>query len=384
MTEALHLAGWLMGAIAVLGALYAIVAGVLVRRDFRRLAPLGVDLPAVTLLKPLHGVEPGLWDHLESFCAQDYPAPVQIIFGVQDRFDPAVAVVMDLKRRHPDQDIVLVVDERLYGLNRKVSNLVNMQPYIRHGVVVLTDADISVDKTYLSRVAPILLSSKDVGFVTCSYVGKPMGGLWSQLSAMAVNYHFLPSVAVGMALKLARPCFGATIAFRKSSLDEIGGFLPLADRLADDYEIGRAIAAGRPGFALPPFVVAHACAEANLRELVSHELRWARTIRAVDPAGFAGSGVTHALPLAMISALLLGPTPGALTVVVLAAAARIYLRREVDRATGFSAGVWWLTPLRDFVSLGVFIGAFLETTVRWQGESLQVAAGGGLTPNSRA
>ena len=383
MIEALHLAGWMAGGIAMVGAAYAIAAGLLVGRYFRQLAPLGADLPAVTLLKPLHGDEPGLRDHLESFCDQDYPAPLQIIFGVQSRSDPAVEVVEALRRRRPGLDITLVVDERVHGLNGKVSNLVNMEPYIRHPVVVLSDADISVDPTYLARLAPSLLSSPEIGFVTCSYVGKPMGGLWSELSAMALNYHFLPSVAVGLALKMARPCFGATIAFRQSSLAEIGGFLPLANRLADDYEIGRAIAAGRPGFALPPFVVTHACVETNLQQVVSHELRWARTIRAVDPAGFAGSGITHALPIAMLSALLLGPTPSALAIIALAAAARVYLRREVDRATGFSAGVWWLTPLRDLVSFGVFLGAFLHNSVQWRGEHLQLAADGALTSNAR-
>ena len=368
--------GWFAGALSVLGSAYVVWAGVLVRRFFSRGETAAGALPAVTVLKPLHGDEPSLRAHLEAFCAQDYPAPVQIVFGVQSPFDPAIEVVRDLQRRWPGLDLELVVDERVYGLNRKVSNLVNMEPRIRHPVVVMADADIGVDPGYLTRVVSAL--GPDTGFVTCTYVGKAMGGVWSDLSAMAVNYHFLPSVAVGMALGLARPCFGATIAFSKATLEEIGGFLPLANRLADDYEIGRAIAAVKPGFALPPRVVTHACPEASLDELAAHELRWAKTIRTIDPLGFAGSAVTHALPWAILAAALLRSAEG-LAILALALLARLFLKRQVDRATGVSVGAWWLTPHRDILSFAVFLGAFAARSVSWRGARLQVGGDGALT-----
>ena len=369
--------GWAAGAIAVLGSVYAVVAGLLVTRFFRRRERPAAVLPPVTVLKPLHGDEPALRAHLEAFCTQDYPAPVQIIFGVQDPFDRAIEVVRDLQRRWPELDLELVVDERVYGLNRKISNLVNMESRIRHPVVVMADADIGVDAGYLARVVSPL-DDPEMGFVTCTYVGKAMGGVWSDLSAMAVNYHFLPSVAVGVALGLARPCFGATIAFRKSTLDEIGGFLPLANQLADDYQIGRAIAAIRPGFALPSRVVTHACPEGNLGEVTSHELRWAKTIRTIDPVGFAGSAITHALPWAFLAAALLRSNDG-LIILAVALAARLFLKRQVDRATGVSVGAWWLTPQRDILSFAVFIGAFAARSVSWRGTRLQVSGDGALT-----
>ena len=371
--------GWAAAAIAILGSIYAVAAGMLVTRFFGRGEPTATALPPVTVLKPLHGDEPLLRAHLEAFCTQDYPAPVQIVFGVQSPFDPAIEVVRDLQRRWPDLDLELVIDERIYGLNRKVSNLVNMEPRIRHPMVVMADADIGVDPGYLTRVVSALDDPK-MGFVTCTYVGKAMGGVWSDLSAMAVNYHFLPSVAVGMALGLARPCFGATIAFRKSTLEEIGGFLPLANLLADDYEIGRAISAIKPGFALPPRVVTHACPEASLDELTSHELRWAKTIRTIDPIGFAGSAVTHALPWAILAAALLRSLDG-LAILAIALIARLFLRRQVDRATGVSVGAWWLTPHRDILSFAVFIGAFAARSVSWRGARLQVGGDGVLTPH---
>lgn len=374
--------GWLSGAVAIIGSVYAVAAALLVRRFFSRAEPVAAELPPVTVLKPLHGEEPWLRTHLEAFCAQDYPAPVQLIFGVQDPFDPAIEVVRDLQRRWPGRDIELVIDERVYGLNRKVSNLANMESRIRHEVVVLADDDIGVGPTYLAQVVSAL-APPEVGFVTCAYVGKALGGVWSDISAMAVNYHFLPSVAVGMALKLAKPCFGATIALRKSTLDEIGGFMPFANQLADDYEIGRAIAAVRPDFAAPPLVVTHACPETSLAEVVAHELRWAKTIRTIDPAGFAGSAVTHALPWAILSALTLGGAPG-MGILLIAFAARLFLRFQVDRATGAGVGAWWLIPLRDLLSFTLFVATFLTRSVTWRGAQLQVGGDGVLLSQPRA
>ncbi|MEO6340332.1 MAG: bacteriohopanetetrol glucosamine biosynthesis glycosyltransferase HpnI [Caulobacteraceae bacterium] len=381
MNHVLPELGWLASGIAILGSVYAVAAALLVRRFFHRAERVATELPSVTVLKPLHGDEPWLRTHLEAFCTQDYPAPVQLVFGVQDPFDPAIEVVRDLQRRWPDLDIELVIDERIYGLNRKVSNLVNMEPRIRHPVVVMADDDIGVEPNYLTRVVSALAPA-EVGFVTCAYVGKALGGVWSDVSAMAVNYHFLPSVAVGMALKLARPCFGATIAFPRSTLEEIGGFLPFANQLADDYEIGRAIAAVRPGFAVPPLVVTHACPDAGLGDVVSHELRWAKTIRTIDPAGFAGSAVTHALPWAIIGGLIVGGVDGA-AIVCTAFAARIFLQVQVDRATGFSAGAWWLIPLRDVLSFTLFATTFLTRSVKWRGIHLQVGGDGVLLSQPR-
>ena len=379
MFEIVSALGWIFVAASLAGGLYALMAGFLVGRMFRRQPPPAAALPAMSVLKPLHGAEPGLRCHLESFCVQAYPAPVQIIFGVQDPFDPAIEVVRGLQADHPDVDIELVIDQRLYGSNRKVSNLVNMERLARHPAIVLADSDIGVPPDYLSRLAAAL-AAPGVGFVTCPYVGKPTGNGWSQLAAMAINYHFLPSVALGVTLKLASPCFGSTIALRKETLDEIGGFLPLANVLADDFEIGRSIRAHGYGFALLPLVTTHACPEMELREVVAHELRWARTIRGIDPAGFFGSGVSHALPIALIGAALLHFSLPATLVLAFTAASRLYLMREVDLATGAKAGARWMTLGRDLLSFTIFLGALLVNSVSWQGRRFRIDADGVLSP----
>ena len=210
--------------LAIAGGGYLVAAMILVVRRARAPLPSSAMMPSVTILKPLHGDEPGLFDNLASFCNQDYPGPIQIIGGVLDANDAAVAVVRRIQSAYPDRDLDLVIDATLHGSNRKVCNLANMAARIRHDVVVVSDSDIRVDPRYLARVVAAL-QAPGVGAVTCLYYGVPATGLWSRLSALAINAHFLPGVVVGVASGLARPCFGSTIALRRETLIEIGDLL---------------------------------------------------------------------------------------------------------------------------------------------------------------
>ncbi len=373
----LHAIGYLLCAAAVCGGLYSLLAAALVARFMARSGPVGAAFPPVSLIKPLHGAPAGLAAALESFCRQDYPGAMQIVFGVQDAQDPAIAVVRDLQRRHPSLDIDLIVDSRLYGINRKVSNLINIAERARHGVLVMSDADILVGPGYLRDVVGAL-GGAGVGAVSCLYIGAGGAERCSRLSAMAINYQFLPSVALGKALGLARPCFGSTIALSAQVLVEIGGFEAFVDHLADDYEIGRAVRALGHRVAVPPLVVSHLCTEAGAGELIGHELRWMRTVRQIDPAGFAGSAITHPLPLALIGAAVLGLPPWTLVLIFTIVGARIAAKFIVDAATGARAGPWWLIPARDVLSFGVFAASFAVNTVGWQGRRFRVGRDGVL------
>jgi ceramide glucosyltransferase len=376
----LILLGWAFLTLGFVGAGYAVFASRQVERHLgRRNQRLRSDRrPFVTILKPLHGAEAGLFANLESFCLQAYAGRVQIICGVHDIGDQAVRVVRELQRAYPSIDISLVVDNRLHGENRKVCNLVNMQAAIRGDVVVLSDSDIRVGPNYLEEVvAP--LADPSIGFVTCLYTGAATGSLWSRLSAMGINYQFLPNVLAGLRLGMAHPCFGATVALRRAVLDEVGGFAILADQLADDYDLGRAIRdAGYRGHVAASAVV-HACDERRGGELWSHESRWSRTIRLIDPAGFGGSAVTYALPWAMIGCAL-AFSPAAIIALLVVAAARLHLAIVVDRATDTRAAPLYLLPLRDLFSFAVFLSAFSSRSVSWRGRRYRVGADGALVP----
>jgi ceramide glucosyltransferase len=375
---AVHLFGWLFTGLGFAGAAYALLAAWFARAFTARPEAAIENLPALSILKPLHGDEPALAENLQSFFLQDYPAPVQYVFGVQVPDDGAIAVVEALIKRYPAADAVLVVDKARHGTNPKISNLMNMRAAVRHDTVVLSDSDIAVEPGYLRRVAAAL-APENVGAVTCVYTGWAAAGLASRLGAMGVSYHFLPNVMCGLGLKLTAPCFGSTIAIKGPVLREIGGFAAFADILADDNEIGRRVRAAGHAVAIPPFAVRHAATETTLASWFWHELRWMRTIRTVDPGGHAGSIVTHAVPLALVGLILTGFSPLSWCALATTLVARGVLKWTIDAAFRWSAGPAWILPVRDVLSFGIFLASLFGTRVVWQDEALRVDGEGALS-----
>jgi ceramide glucosyltransferase len=373
---------WLGAALAIIasiGVVYDLVAAALVRLFLRRPAARPSSVEPISVLKPLHGAEAGLEQNLLSFCDQEYGAPVQIICGVQDPSDPAIGVVEKVKALRPDADLTLVCDSRAHGTNRKISNLINMAAIgIRNPIVVISDSDIRVGPRYLETLAGEL-EGQDVGVVTCLYAGKGAVGFWSELSAMAISYHFLPNVVFAHSLGFANPCFGSTTALRARELEAIGGFQTFADLLADDFELGRAVMGLGHKLVMPPMVVRHLCQEHDWPELWAHEMRWTRTIRLIDAAGHLGSFVTHPFPIALLAAACLGFSPAGLALAAGALAARVLLKLTVDQYVGPSAGPLWLLPLRDILSFAVFLGSLFGTSVSWRGKRMRVTADGALS-----
>jgi ceramide glucosyltransferase len=370
--------GWLFVALAFAGTAYAVLTTWLTGRFGARQPDSGTDYSPVTILKPLHGNEPFLEANLKTFFVQDYPAPFQIVFGVQDPNDAAIPVVDALRRRYPKIDAVLVCDTTRHGSNPKVSNLVNMERAVRHDILVLSDSDIAVEPDYLRKVAAAL-APENVGAVTCVYTGWGATGLVSRLSAMGVSYHFLPNVTTGLGLHLASPCFGSTIAIKRPLLTELGGFVAFAFHLADDHAIGAAVREKGYDVAIPPFAVRHAATETGLREWFSHELRWMRTIRTVDPGGHVGSIVTHAFPIALLGVILTGAAPLAVLVLGATLLARAMLKWHIDKVFLSPAGPYWLLPLRDVLSFCVFLASLFGRAVVWQNERLKVHGDGALS-----
>ena len=366
-------------AVAVAGCAYALAAAVAVRRFGAGSVPTASVFPGVTILKPLRGAEPHLYDNLVSFCNQDYPGPVQVLFGVQEPTDPSIAVVKRLVADCPDRDLELVIHSNACGPNPKVANLVGMQDRIRHDLVILADSDISVAPDYLARLVAAL-NAPGVGLVTCLYRGEPQADVWSRLDSMAIDYHFLPDVLVGLAFGLARPCFGSTIALRRQTLVAMGGFEAFLDRLADDNAMGEAVRAAGMRVAIPHFMVVHASPVRSAGELWRHELRWARTVRAVSPLGYTGLGLTHPLPFALLGAWLSGI--GALGAIIIAAsiACRLVLQVQVDHTLRVRLNRWWLGPVRDLLSFVIYAAGFFVSVVSWRGIHYKVSADGTLTP----
>lgn len=369
--------GSLFQLLALVGVFYTLAALVVAGRRTATASNLPADRASVTLLKPLYGSEPHLSANLRTFLDQDYPAPIEMICGVQRTDDPAVETVRAL--RADDPRVKLCIDGRRHGSNGKVANLVNMAPHIGNDLVVLSDSDMAVEPDYLARIAAVL-AAPGVGAVTCLYAGRGDAGFWSRLAAAGISYQFLPSVMIGLALGLARPCMGSTIAMRRETLYRIGGFAPFADVLADDHAIGEAVRALGLAVVVPPMIVTHGCTETSLGAVARHELRWNATVRGLDPIGFVGSMVTYPIPLALLG--LLSPTPIAAFILIAACTARVALMLRIDRLTGRKSAPSWVLPLRDICSLILFVGSFFIRSVDWRGERLRMEQDGRVSAKS--
>ena len=373
----IHIIGWIVCGCGVVGAAYAL-ASIAAAARFCRQAPTAAVTPTpITLLKPLYGAEAGLAGNLDSFCHQEYGAPVQLILGMNSGHGAAMAVAQQVKAQHPDFDVAIVEGGPGQGSNPKIGNLLNMLPAAKHDLLIISDSDIGVPGNYLAVVVASL-QMPGTGAVTCCYTGvAAVPGVWAKLSAMGINQHFLPDTLFALQHGLASPCFGSTIALTRNVLAEIGGLLPFANLLADDYEIGRAVRARFYRIAVPPLTVRHSCSEGSFAALMRHELRWARTIRLVNPAGFTGTVFTHAIPLTLLSVLLTGCAPAAVAALGLAIASRLWLASRMNAWFSVSDPIW-LVPARDLLSFVIYVGALFTRRVEWRGARFHVSSAGAM------
>ena len=342
-------------------------------------------LPPVTVLKPLCGAEPGLYENLRSFCLQDYPE-FQIVFGVRDRDDPALAVVNRLLAEFPSLPIDVVVDPRQHGSNRKVSSLINMMGRARHDVFVMADSDAFVGPDYLKTVTSPLLDRK-VGLVTCIYHGEPTPRIWSRLGAMYVNEWYMPSVLMARLFGHQGYTSGQTICIRRETLQRIGGLRAIADHLADDYQIGELVRRLGLRIVLSPYVLRAEHHEPTLDLLVRHEVRWMRTLRVLRPRSFRLIFFGFSLPLAVLGILLCFagsmPTTLAWALFELTILARLALH-FVHRLRGERPLLadFWLVPARDLLLCWVWWRTFFTSRITWRGGEFDVDAHGIMRSSS--
>ncbi len=368
--------GFLLAALAAGYSLLAVAALGLHRR-WRGAAQEISGLPAVTLLKPLCGDEFELYEQLRSFCLQDYPR-LQIVFGISDATDPALHAVHRLQQEFPTLDLHLAIDPVLHGTNRKVGNLINMVSRARYDYLVISDSDIRVPRNYAATAVQPLLDPA-VGIVTCLYRARPRPGLWSALGALFIDEWFMPSVRVAALLGSQSFASGATIALRRDALSGIGGFAVLADQLADDFKLGEQVRSRGLRTVLSEVMVETTVDEPTLGALVRHQLRWLRTIRSIQPLGYACSVITFSVPTAMLGAALMGGTAPALLLLAIAAACRLTLH-FVRPTHGLRSAVsqLWMLPLHDVLAFGLWCWSFAAPEITWRQGRYRVERDGSL------
>jgi ceramide glucosyltransferase len=346
-------------------------------RETREGASPKQALPPISILKPLKGTDPEIYESFRSHCLQDYPE-YEIIFGVSDLNDPAIESVKKLQQEFPDRRIQLLVCPNILGANVKVSNLAQMLAEARYDYLIVNDSDIRVEPDYLRRLTAPLADPR-VGMVTCLYRGVANATLGSRLEALGISTDFCPSVLAARQIEGGiRFALGSTLAFRRADLEKIGGFTSFVDYLADDYELGRRIAELGLAVKLSDVVVETYLPSYRLREFFAHQLRWARGVRDARTGGYLGLMFTFGI---MWSFLALAASRGALWACG-ALAITLFLRLAIALFVG--RGVLrdrhilkyaWLIPVRDLVAAAIWLVSLGGHTVTWRGDRFRLHNG---------
>jgi ceramide glucosyltransferase len=364
--------------IAVAPLAYYVAATFAALRFFRRerARKIGRYAPAVSLLKPVRGVDFGSYQNFASFCTQDYPE-YEILFGVSDSTDPAVPLIQKIIAEFPRLRIRLFVGAEYIGANRKVNMLARLAGEAQNEILVLTDGDIRVSRNYLREVvAPF--TDKKIGAVTSFYRGIAGKNLGAELEAIGAASDFFAGVLMANWMEGIAFGLGASIVTTKEWVAKIGGFAAIADLHSDDYELGNRIAKAGGKILLSREAVWTMYPAQTARSFWQHQARWLRTVRLCRPASFAGLIFTHGLPWAVLAALI-APVPWI-------SAAYLFAYFVLRMIMAWTVGIWgvgddvvrrklWLVPLRDAIYFAVWLGSFASNRIHWGGEEYRMEQG---------
>jgi len=337
----------------------------------------GKPLPPVSILKPLKGTDPEIYASFRSHCQQDYPE-YEIVFGVSDAADPAVASVRQLQQEFPSHSIRLVICPEILGTNVKVSNLEQMAAVSRHEHLLVNDSDIRVERDYLRHVvAP--LNGEGVGMVTALYRGVAEPTFGSHLESLGISTDFCAGVLAAKQLEGGlRFGLGSTLAFRRRDLQRIGGFKSIVDFLADDYELGRRIADLGLKVVLSGAVVETHLPAYGLSGFFAHQMRWARGVRDARLGGYIGLASTFGVFWALLNLITFHGAPWALGVFGAIVMARLAVAIVIGNFVLKDRQVLtqlWMLPMRDLIAVGIWLVSFTGHTVAWRGDRFQLKNG---------
>ncbi|MBX3276512.1 MAG: bacteriohopanetetrol glucosamine biosynthesis glycosyltransferase HpnI [Acidobacteria bacterium] len=358
-------------------SLLAVWAGARFRRRGGGVQP--AIWPAVSVLKPVYGLEKNLHENLRSACLQDYP-DYEVIFSVQRPDDPALAVLAEIEREFGPDRVRVVIEQKRPGTNGKINNLAGGLPRARHDVLVISDSDVRLPRGYLRAIISPLADA-GVGFVCTPYRAAEAYTWFEKMELLSLNADFMPSVVFAYESGASKFCLGASIAVRRETVEEVGGIEALADYLVEDYEMGRRIIeTGKRGVLVAPVVETMVDLK-RPGDWWKHQVYWDQNTRAARPLAFFFTAIIRAVPFALLYALLDPANPAGWAVLAAAVAlrtgtaawimSRVFEDREGVRAL-------WLLPARDLCGLLSWALAFVRRTTTWRGAKFILTRDGRL------
>ena len=337
--------------------------------------------PPLTLLKPLHGAEPGLVAHLASFFEQDYPE-YEILFCARTDDDAGLEIARQVAERYPAIPARFFWTGEPHYINAKVASMELMEDEARHNILVISDSDVRVTPEYLRAVA-LPFANESVGGMTCLYRGVAAeGGFWARLEAVGMSVEMASGVLVARAMEGMQFTLGPTMAFRREAIHRMGGFAVTADYCADDFVLGNETWKLGQKVALSHHVIDHMVINATMEASLKHQVRWMKSTRFSRPKGHLGTALTFSVPFGLIglaAATMIGHPYWGIGLLSWSVATRLALAIGVGRLVVRDPnwfGLLVLYPIRDLMGFGFWVSSYFSSRIVWRGRLFQLLPGG--------
>ncbi len=338
-----------------------------------------VSWPPVTMLKPVHGLEKNQRENLRSACLQDYPL-FQVVFSVQTPDDPAVPLLREIQREFGPESVTVVIGNRRAGSNGKINNMLGGLPYARHEILVISDSDVRLRPDYLKTIiAP--LADPEVGCVCTLYKASCAETWFEKVELLTLNADFMASVIFAHVTGASKFCLGASVALRRSTLEEIGGLEALADYLVEDYEMGQRIWGSGKKISIVPYFIDTMVDLKSPSQWWNHQVYWDQNTRAARPVAFLATAIIRSTPFALLFASMrrldgVGLAVLGAAILVRMATAAMTLGWGFRDREGLKSLA--LLPFRDLAGLVSWFLALTRKTTIWRGSKFTLTRDGRL------
>jgi ceramide glucosyltransferase len=370
---------WLLFVLAGLALLVLVVGTLNIPRIRARRSPPPARWPKVSLLKPLCGLDEGLWQNLSTHAEQDYPGEVEILLGVRDEKDAAYPLAQRFVAAHPGRARI-VIQKSAPGLNPKVNQLIALTRASNGELLVVTDSNVRVPRSFLTDAAAALMTP-GVGIATNLIAGSGERTLGAALDNLQLNAFIAPTMASAGIAGLGE-LIGKAVGISRTNLARIGGWTTARNILAEDRCLARRVTEIGLKIHYCPLPIENMQFKTPVAEHFNRQARWSMIRWRYPLPWIALEPLTLPSMLALIAFVLSPRTPVYAELALAVVAAQVALAEASSfllRGHGVSLRYLLLVPFGDLVHVAALVrGAFMNKVV-WRGNEVWVLPGTRIT-----